>query len=86
MPQKHQLLRLQKAQVARVAGEAGNWTSPDGVGSTAGTLANGAWTFGGDATCPATGAEDFFSEVDGLKTQAKATLGANGGITVTDAT
>lgn len=72
-------------EVARVANLTGSWTAPDGVGSTAGAVAAGVWTFGAPATCPATGAEDFFSEVDGLTTtQAKATLGANGGITVID--
>ena len=77
-------------EVAIVAGQAGNaWIAPAEVGKATSTGSGATFTKGAAAVCPATtpvGGTEFYSQVDGLTTQAKAVLGQNGGIVVTEGT
>merc|ERR1739848_462038 len=73
-------------EVALISGEAGsNWAAPQGVGKAAPTGTGADFAPGAAAECPdptVTPGTLFYSQVEGLKTQAIATLKVNGGIDV----
>ena len=76
-------------EVALISDQAGDdWPAPQGVGKTAPTTSDDGFTAGDPAECPdptPTAGTKFYSQVEGLQTQAIATLKANGGIDVTEA-